>query len=111
MRRKILWLIGSKNFKAEWQIERKKSRKRKISTSGEDSDSLSTDSSSPAKQKKKTKHRRHHQPTLSSFSTASDFSTDEESHNDRFKIITQNDKFKWKLPKSMANYADKYFEE
>ena len=24
MRRKILWLTGSKNFKAEWQIERKK---------------------------------------------------------------------------------------
>ena len=55
--------------------------------------------------------RRHNQPTPSSFSTASDSSTDEESHNDRFKTITENEKFKWKLPQSMANYADKYFEE
>ena len=88
---------------------KKKSRKRKVSTSGEDSDSSSTDS--PAKKKKKPKRRRHHQPTWSSSSTASDSSTDEESHNDRFKIITENEKFKWKLPKSMANYANKYFEE
>ena len=26
-------------------------------------------------------------------------------------MITKNEKFKWKLPKSMANYAKKYFEE
>ena len=90
---------------------KKKSRKRKVSTSGEDPDSSSTDFSSPAKKKKKAKHRRHHQPTSSSTSTASNSSTDEESHNDRFKIITENEKFKWKLPKSMANYANKYFEE
>ena len=90
---------------------KKKSRKRKVSTSGEDSDSSSTDSSSPAKKKKKTKCRRHHQPTSSSSSTASDSSTDKESDNNRFKIITENEKFKWKLPKSMANYTNKYFEE
>ena len=48
MRRKILWLIGRKNLKAE---RKKNSRKRKVSTSEEDSDSLSTDSSSPKKGK------------------------------------------------------------
>ena len=69
------------------------------------------DSPSPAKKKKKAKLRQHHQPISSSSSTASDSSTDEESHNDRFKIITENEKFKWKLPKSMANYANKYFEK
>ena len=110
MRRKILWLIGSKNLKAEWQKE-KKSRKRKVYNSAEDSDSLSADSSLPAKKKKKPKRRRHHQPTPSSSSIANDSSTDEESHNDRFKIITENEKFKWKLPKCMANYTNKYFEE
>ena len=90
---------------------KKKSRKRKVSTSEEDSDSSSTGYSSPVKKKKKAKHRRHHKLTLSSSSTASDSGTDEESHNDRFKIITENEKFKWKLLKSMANYANKYFEE
>ena len=90
---------------------KKKSRKREVPASGEDSDSSSTDSSSPAKKKKKPKRRRHHQRTSSAPSTASDSSTNEESHNDRFKIITENEKFKWKLPKSMANYANKYFEE
>ena len=90
---------------------KRKSRKRKVSTSEEDSDSSPTDYSSPAKKKKKAKLRPHHQRTSSSSSTASDSSTDEESHNDRFKIITENEKFKWKLPRSMANYANKYFEE
>ena len=90
---------------------KKKSRKQKVSTSGEDLDSPSTDFSSPAKKKKNTKRRQHHQPTSSSSSTASNSSTDEESHNDRFKIITENEKFKWKLPKSMANYPQKYFKE
>ena len=91
--------------------KRKKKKKRKLSTSGEDSDSLSIDSSLAAKKKKKAKRRRHHQSTPSSSSTASNSSIDEESHNGRFKIITENEKFKWKLPKSMANYANKYFEE
>ena len=48
---------------------------------------------------------------MSYFSTASDSSTDEKSHNGRFKTIIENGKFKWKLPKRMANYANKYFEE
>ena len=26
-------------------------------------------------------------------------------------IMTDDEKFKWKLPKSIANYANKYFEE
>ena len=90
---------------------KKKSRKRKVSTKGEDSDSSSIDPSSSVKKKKKAKRWRHHQPTSPSSSTASDSSTDDESHNDWFKIITENEKFKWKLPKSMANYASKYFEE
>ena len=47
----------------------------------------------------------------SSSSTASDASIDEESRNGRLSIITENEKFKWKLPKSMANYVNKYFEE
>ena len=93
-------------------IKRKKrSRKQKVSTSGEGSGSSSTDSSSLAKKKKKAKLQQHHQPTPSSSLTASNSSTDEESHNDRFKIITENEKFKWKLPKSMANYTNKYFED
>ena len=28
---------------------------------------------------------------------------------DRFKIITENEKFKWKLPRSMTNYANKEY--
>ena len=90
---------------------KKKSRNRKVFTSEEDSDSSSNDYSSPAKKKKKVKRQRHHQPTSSSSSTVSDSSTDEESHNDRFEIITENEKFEWKFPKGMANYANKYFEE
>ena len=84
----------------------KKSRKQKVSTSGEDLDPSSIDSSSSAKKKKKAKRRRHHQPKSSSSSTASDSSTDEESHKDRFKIITENEKFKWNLVRSMANYTN-----
>ena len=104
MSRKIFWLIGSKNLKAERQKERKESRKQKVSTSGEDSDSSSTDSSSPARKKKKDKRQRYYQPTLSSSSTTSDSSTDEESHNDRFKIITENEKFKYgNYPKVWQN--------
>ena len=48
---------------------------------------------------------------MSSSSTASDSSTDKESHNDRFEIISENEKFKWKLPKCIANCSNKYFEE
>ena len=88
----------------------KKSRKRNVHTSREDPDSSSTDSSSLAK-KKKAKRQQHHQLTSSFSSTANDSNIDEESHNDRFKIIAENERFKWKLPKSMANYANKYFEE
>ena len=29
----------------------------------------------------------------------------------RFKIVTEDEKFKWKFPKGMASYANKYFEE
>ena len=103
------------NRKQECQSRVKKrnknSRKQKVSTSGEDSDSLSTDSSSRANKKKKAKRRRHLQPTSSSSSTDSDSSADEKSHNDRFKIITESEKRKWELPKSMGNYAKKYFKE
>ena len=28
-----------------------------------------------------------------------------------FRIVTEDEKFKWKLPKGMASYANKYFEE
>ena len=34
-----------------------------------------------------------------------------ESHNDTFKFFTENEKLKLKLPKNMANYANKHFEE
>ena len=107
MRKKILWLIGSKNLKVGWQKWRKRVKKPKVSTSGEDSDSLSTDSSSPAKKKKKAKRRWHHQPTSPSSSTASDSSTNEESHNEK----NENEKLKLKLPKSLAHYANLYFEQ
>ena len=94
MSRKILWLIGSKNLKAERQKERKESRKQKASTSGEDSDSSSTDSSSPARKKKKDKRQRYYQPTLSSSSTTSDSSTDEESHNSKSSDSKSSQKMK-----------------
>ena len=29
----------------------------------------------------------------------------------RFKIVTEDEKFKWKFPKGMASYANKYFKE
>ena len=38
---------------------------------------------------------------------ASYSSPDEKLHNDRFKIITENQNFKRKLPKSIANYTNK----
>ena len=28
-----------------------------------------------------------------------------------FKVVTEDEKFKWKLPKRMASYANKYFTE
>ena len=68
---------------------------------------MSTDSSSPAKKKKKAKRRWHHQSTSPSSSTASDSSTNEESHNEK----NENEKLKLKLPKSLAHYANLYFEQ
>ena len=29
----------------------------------------------------------------------------------RFNIVTEDENFKWKLPKGMTNYANKHFEE
>ena len=95
---------GNQGSQSRVTKRKKKSRKRKVSASEEDSDSSSTDFSSPARKKKKAKRRQHHQPTLSCSSTASDSSTDEESHNYRFKIITENEK----IPKSMAKITQKY---
>ena len=111
MKRKILWLIGSKILKADCQKERKNVENEKFLLVEKIQVLHQLTLLHQQKRKKKAKRQRHHQPTSSSSWTASDSSTDEESHHHRFKIITENEKFKWKLPKTMANYANKYFEE
>ena len=70
------------------------------------------------KQKSKQSKRKRESPSSSSGSSSSDSSTsDEESSGregkrwKRFTIISESDKNKWRLPKSMVNYANTHFEE
>ena len=65
----------------------------------------------PAKKKKYGKTRRRDHTSTSRDSSSSDGNDLDNSQHTRFKIATENAKFKWKLPKGMANYANKYFEE
>ena len=89
IRRKFLCLIRNKDLNIEWQKKKRKwVENRKISAIGEDSVFLSTCSSSQVKQKSKVKRWWHRQPTSPSSSFATYSGSVEESHNDRFKIIT-----------------------
>ena len=50
-------------------------------------------------------------PYLDTFhAVSSDESDSDDSQYARFKIVTEDEKFKWKLSKGMASYANKYFE-
>ena len=45
------------------------------------------------------------------FLDPTDGSDSDDLQHARFKIVTEDEKFKWKLPKGMASYANKHFEE
>ena len=64
----------------------------------------------PAKKKKYGKRRRRNY-TTSRDSSSSDGNDSDDSQHTRFKIVTEDEKFKWKLPKGMASYASKHFKE
>ena len=65
----------------------------------------------PAKKKKYGKRRRRNHTSTSRDSSSTDGNDSDDSQHTRFKIVTEDEKFKWKLPKGMASYANKYFEE
>ena len=91
---------------------KKKCRKRESST-----DSLSSREVSPevtlypAKKKKYDKRRRRNHTSTSRDSSSTDGNHSDDSQHTRFKIVTEDEKFKWKLPKGMVSDANKYFEE
>ena len=62
----------------------------------------------PAKKKKYGERRRRNHTSTSRDSSSND---SDDSQHKRLKIVTEGEKFKWKLPKGMASYANKYFEE
>ena len=65
----------------------------------------------PAKKKKYGKRWRRNHTTTSSDSSTSDGNDSDDLQHTRFKIVTEDEKVKWKLPKGMESYANKYFEE
>ena len=46
----------------------------------------------------------------SSDSSSSEGNDSDDSEHARFKVVAEDEKFKWTFPKIMANYANKYFE-
>ena len=91
---------------------KEKRRKRESSTDSSYSRELSPEVTLyPAKKKKYSKRRRRNHTTTSRDSSSSDGNDSNDLQHARFKIATEDEKFKWKLPKGMASYANKYFEE
>ena len=91
---------------------KKKRRKRESSTDSSSSREISPKITLyPAKKKKYGKRRRRNHTSTSRDSSSSDGNVSNDSQHARFKIVTEDEKFKWKLPKGMASYAKKYFEK
>ena len=91
---------------------KKKRRKRESSTDSSSSREVSSEVTLyPAKTKKHGKRRRRYHPLTSRELSSTDGNDSNNSQHTRFKIVTKDEKFKWKLPKGMASYADKYFGE
>ena len=87
---------------------RKKRSKRESST---DSSSSREVTLQPAKKKKYVNRRRRNHATTSRDSSSSNGNDSDDLQHTRFKILNEAEKFKWKLPKRIASYANKYFEE
>ena len=91
---------------------KKKRRKSESSTDCSSSREVSPEVTLyPAKKKKYGKRRRRNHTSTSRDSSSTDGNDSDDSQHTRFKIVTEDEKFKWKLPKGMASYANKYFEE
>ena len=90
---------------------KKKRRKREYSTDSSSSREVSPEVTLyPAKTKKYGKRKRRNHPLTSRELSSTDGNDSNDSQRTRFKI-TKDEKFEWKLPKGMASYANKYFEE
>ena len=91
---------------------KKKRRKRESSTYSSSSREVSAEVTLyPAKKKKYGKKRRRNHSTTSWDSSSSDGNDSDDSQHARFKIVTEDEKFKSTLPKGMASYTNKYFEQ
>ena len=91
---------------------KKKPRKRESSTDSSSSREVSPEVTLyPAKKKKYGKKRRRNHTATSKGSSSADGNDSYDSQQTRFKTVTEDEKFKWKLPKGIATYANKYFEE
>ena len=97
------------------KLHPKSKKKRRKSESSIDSSSFREVSPEvalyQAKKKKYGKRRRGNHTSTSNGSCSTDGNDSDDSQHTRFKIVTEDEKFKWKLPKGMASYANKYFEE
>ena len=90
---------------------KKKRRKRESSTDSSSSREVSPEVTLyPAKKKKYGKRRRRNHTSTSRDSSSTDGNDSDDSQHTRFKIVTEDEKFKWKLPKGMVSDANKYFE-
>ena len=91
---------------------KKKRKKRDSSTGSSSSREVSPEVILyPAKKKKYGKRRTRNHTTTSRDSSSSDENYSDDSQHTRLKIVTEDEKFKWKLSREMASYANKYFEE
>ena len=100
-------------FESCIQKAKKKKRKKRDSSTGSSSSTEICPEVSlyPAKKKKYGKRRTRNHTATSRDSSSSDENYSDDSQHARFKIVTEYEKFKRKLPKEMASYANKYFEE
>ena len=88
----------------------KKLRKRKYSSSSGDSSP-----ETPAKRGKKKKHKKAASSSSSSSESSSSSSGESDSDDaheyENFEIVSEKDMYKWKLPKGLAKFVNKHFEE
>ena len=117
VRRRNLQLKKSKNlpqvlFQSCIRKVKKKHRKRESSTDCSFSREVSPEVTLyPVKKRKCGKTRRRNHTATSSDSSSSDGNDSDDLEHTRFKIVTEDEKFKLKFPKGIASYANKYFEE
>ena len=90
---------------------KKKRRKRESSTDSRSLREVSKEVTLQlAKKKKYCKKRRRNNASNFSDSSLSDGKNSDDLQHARFKIVTEDEKLKWKHSKEMANYATKYLE-